>query len=840
MQGAQTQPFEARNVCRADFKPRAQPTSKMKSNSILVTVVLGFLLAGQARAADLRYQSSGDWTNTVAVDVSYGWQAGGSGLGGLPGAADTARLNWGGLVGNTVTLSSVAPLVNRFQFGVNESGHLVVNDGGVLTTIGSGGANSSVGNNNLNCIGRMTVNTGGQVIVTNVLFAGNGTHGYITNDGGNIRVTSHLWVGAVSGVNGEVWIRNGGVMNIGGNIGLGTVNASSASGGTGKVFVEDGGVLNLTTISAATSIWPGSALDISGSGVVIITGDRLATISAYTNSGKITAYGGTGTVGMDYGNTNAGKTTLWAIAGYTPPVEVTWDPAGNPSGTGNWSEGPNWAGGGGYPPASVTKVNFNVVGAAPCTVTTAASAAYLNMGEAGPGGTLHLTDGAILTCGAGTPSVIGNTSAAQMVVENGATASFGNQLQICLNWGAEGTLVMHGGSVSVAGLLTLGYWGGKGTARIQGGTLSLAQWDDTFTLGFESVLDVSGTGRVVINGNRKSSAEYLVSTGQITNSVGTNVLVDYNNITVGKTTIYPADLALPPAQTVWNPAANPATTGLWNECANWNGGLCPGTVTVVTFNVPDAIPCTLATAALAGVVRIGNGGPGGTLIITNGGSLTAATAAEWNSIGMNNTGLMIVEAGGSASYGNHLWIGYEPAADGTLIVNGGTVSVGGMIGLGWNGGKGTAQINSGTLNLAQLHPTDSIKGASVMNLTGTGTVLITGNQLTAVGNYIAAGKLTANGGAGTLAYGFDPGWNKTIIQIAPPRQSITGVSVGDGNVTLTCETTPGHIYHLETNPTLAPTAWTRVAGSTTNAPGTAMTFTVPVGTGEGFYRTVSP
>lgn len=252
------------------------------------------------------------------------------------------------------------------------------------------------------------------------------------------------------------------------------------------------------------------------------------------------------------------------------------------------------------------------------------------------------------------------------------------------------------------------------------------------------------------------------------------------------------------------------------------------------------MPCTVTNTALASVVRMGNGGPGGTLIITNGASLTAANSTEWNSIGMNNTGLVVVATGGAASFGNHLWIGYEPAADGTLTLNGGTVSVGGMIGLGWNGGRGAAQVNDGTLNLAQLHPTDSIKGASVLNLTGRGTVMITGDQLTSVGNYIAAGKLTANGGAGTLVYGFDPGWNKTIIQIAPPRQSITGVSVTDDNVTLTYDTTPGHIYHLESSPTLAPTAWARVAGSTTNAPGTAVTFTFPVGAGSGFYRTVSP
>ena len=116
-----------------------------------------------------------------------------------------------------------------------------------------------------------------------------------------------------------------------------------------------------------------------------------------------------------------------------------------------------------------------------------------------------------------------------------------------------------------------------------------------------------------------------------------------------------------------------------------------------------------------------------------------------------------------------------------------------MFGLGWQGGKGTAQINGGTLNLSQWSSSPgSIQGASVLNLTGTGTVVITGNYASSVSNYVSTGKITANGGAGTVAYGFDSGANKTTIQVAPPRQSVTGVTASGGNATLTCQTTAGH------------------------------------------------
>jgi hypothetical protein len=83
-----------------------------RRTSILVCALLGVMVAGQAMAATLRYQNSGDYFATVAVTGSYGWQAGGGGPGGLPGAADTIRCNWGN---NLVTLTNVAPLINNFQ-----------------------------------------------------------------------------------------------------------------------------------------------------------------------------------------------------------------------------------------------------------------------------------------------------------------------------------------------------------------------------------------------------------------------------------------------------------------------------------------------------------------------------------------------------------------------------------------------------------------------------------------------------------------------------------------------------------------------------------------------------
>jgi hypothetical protein len=831
MENVRWQPLEGRRVRSVNPEPRAQKI-KMKTttrqNSILVCALLGVMAASQALAADIRYMSNGDYLEPT------GWQGGV-----IPGINDTARFNWGN---NTVTLAGEAPLLMRFQMGVDESGELVVNAGGKLNTTGV--QNSTVGNNNnAGVVGRLTINAGGEVNVTNVLFVGASATGIVTNDGGILTITSHLWAGSAAAGVGTISIANGGVINVGGNIGLGTVNASTPSGGKCSVYVQEGGVLNLAQISPVTSIQPNSVLDISGSGVVTVPGDLTAVMSAYTNTLKITAYGGLGTVGIDYNNTNVGKTTLFAIAPLAPPpTEVVWNPTANPSGTGKWNEQTNWTGF--VAPVSVTKVIFNVVGAIPCTVTNAALADYVVMGDNGPGGTLTIANGGSLTpASVVNPTAIGYNSNGVMVVETGGSASFGTHLWIGLDPGSDGTLTMNGGTVSVAGMFGLGWQGGKGTAQINGGTLNLALWDFFNSIQGASVMDISGTGKVVINGDQKASVESFILTGQITNHTGTALAVDYNNITVGKTTIYSSDVYLPPAQATWNPALNPDLNGLWNVSSNWSGGITPSNVTWVYFNVVDAIPCIVTNAAFASVSRIGLNGPGTTLIITNGGSLVTSNPDEWNSIGMNNTGLMVVENGGSASFGQHLWIGFDTGADGTLTMNGGTVSVTGMFGLGWNGGTGHANINGGTLNLNQWSASSpgSIAGASVLNLTGTGKVVINGDQFASISNYVSAGKITANGGPNVF-YSYDPGANKTTVSavlLPAPRQSITAISVSGGNVSITYQTTHQHTYYIEATPSLSPAVWTPVVGSTNAATGAPVTFVFPANPGQGFYRTVS-
>jgi len=842
-------------------------------NSILVCALLGLMVAVSAQGATYRYQTSGDYFLSTNTTPGQGWQIP---AGGVPGAADIERFNWGN---NTVTLAATAPNITRFEMGVDESGGLVVNSGGSLTLTGDGriGNNAGGGGANLTT-GFLTINAGGAV--TNLgsqlrLGVGASTvmgnlKGIITLNGGTLHDVGHLWVGAVTNTIGTIYITNGGVLNVGGNFALGSVNASTPSGGRGRVYVGEGGLLNLKQISANTnSIWPDSVLDVSGSGLVIITNDYLTQVSWYTNNGRITAYGGLGTVGIDYGTSNALQTTIYAIApAVPPPTDCVWNPAlNNPTATqGFWNVSSNWDVG--QTPFSGTTVKFNVTNALDCWVTNAAVAQRIVIGDVGgPGGTLIVTNGGSLTTlgtgstnwsaiGYGTNALDLNTNSL-LVVENGATVNFGWQLWVGFNSGVTGTLIMNGGTVSVASSFGLGYKGGggdagTGIALIRGGQLNLASAPSFQSIAFpgnlgSGLLDITSNGVVVINGDQQVTVNYEISVGLITNSTGAGLVVDYNNVNVGKTTIYAVgNPAITLAQTTWNPVNNNPSDpdGLWNVSTNWDGLLVPNSGTKVNFNLDGQLPCTVTNAVVAGRIVMGSGGPGGTLIVTNGATLTVGST-EWSAIAYSSNAVMQVESGCSVSFGYQLWIGFNPGSQGTLIINGGTVSVASMIGLGWSGGTGNVQVNNGTLNLAQWNTNQSISGASVLDVSGTGKVFITGDYTASVSNYVSSGKITANGGS-TVYYGYDSGTNTTTVSATalalppPPQQSVTAITVSGGNVSLTYQTTAGHTYHIESTPSLSPAVWTPVPGSTNTATGAPVTFVFPGGVGQMFYRTVSP
>ncbi|MBK1825873.1 glycosyl hydrolase family 28-related protein [Haloferula rosea] len=231
------------------------------------------------------------------------------------------------------------------------------------------------------------------------------------------------------------------------------------------------------------------------------------------------------------------------------------------------------------------------------------------------------------------------------------------------------------------------------------------------------------------------------------------------------------------ADTVWNPAANAPPvvapdTGDWADVGNWTNGIpadSPPAETKGVFNVGNAATCEINALQDIHHLVMDVDGSGSELHVLDGGTLT--TGDVWSAIGYSQAGSrLVVQGGGTAVFADHLWIGFNSGANGTLHIDGGTVEVSGQLGLGWEGGTGTITIeNGGQLKLDQLHPTRSLSGTSVVDI-AEGSIVIQGDRSTAILDYISAGKITGYGGSGTPIYDYDvshPGMT-TIRAIATP------------------------------------------------------------------------
>jgi hypothetical protein len=222
--------------------------------------------------------------------------------------------------------------------------------------------------------------------------------------------------------------------------------------------------------------------------------------------------------------------------------------------------------------------------------------------------------------------------------------------------------------------------------------------------------------------------------------------------------------------TTWNPAVNitQPSDDVWTTHGNWSGGGVPTHGYKAYFNA-RAAPCIVNSAVGGCQISIGDGGPGGVLVITNGGSLSAGDNIAgnndnyaWTAIGYSNTGEMDIENGGSVTFNYHLWIGLNTGATGTFIMHGGTALVKGAFGLGFSGGTGVMHVNGGTLTLSQW-ATNSIQGSGSVLDVGGGTVVIAANQMASVNGFIASGKITGYASTGTVACSYNGTSNTTTI-----------------------------------------------------------------------------
>ncbi|HLX69675.1 MAG TPA: glycoside hydrolase family 71/99-like protein [Verrucomicrobiae bacterium] len=283
--------------------------------------------------------------------------------------------------------------------------------------------------------------------------------------------------------------------------------------------------------------------------------------------------------------------------------------------------------------------------------------------------------------------------------------------------------------------------------------------------------------------------------------------------------------------TTWNPAGNPTqpSDNLWTTPGNWSGRIVPTHGSKAYFNA-GAATCIVNSTVGGCQLSIGDGGPGGILIITNGGNLSAGDNLAgnnddyaWTAIGYSSTAEMDIENGGSVTFNYHLLIGLTPGGVGTLIMNGGTASVAGAFGLGFSGGTGIVHMNGGTLTLSQF-AANSIQGSGSVLDIGAGSVVIAGNQVASVNGFIASNKITGYGGTGTVACSYNGSANATTITATKSSSGSTNnslsIQLSTPNLIVSWPTSSVYSGLQSTTNLIAPIVWQSLTNTVVATNGT--------------------
>lgn len=303
------------------------------------------------------------------------------------------------------------------------------------------------------------------------------------------------------------------------------------------------------------------------------------------------------------------------------------------------------------------------------------------------------------------------------------------------------------------------------------------------------------------------------------------------------------------ATTVWNPAGNgiyPPATAPFGDAPNWTAGVPGAPDTKAVFNVPNAADADVAGVFSGFQVVQGDNDVGGVLRILNGGSIST-DPTKWSAVGYNDTAHAIVEAGGTYNFGQHAWIGLNDGAVGTLDINGGTVTVGQMLGLGWaqTTSQGFVNVNNGgLLALSNIHAdgNSSIKHGSVLDITGTGQVTLPGNFVGVLQAYVDNGLIVGNGVVGNVIIDLttNPGFTTATAGSGPvdPPASTLFLSVqdlGDGTLELAWPMGLGAFVVETATDVAAPGPWAIVEAPVTLSSGQYIQI-VPKDGAQGFYR----
>ena len=213
---------------------------------------------------------------------------------------------------------------------------------------------------------------------------------------------------------------------------------------------------------------------------------------------------------------------------------------------------------------------------------------------------------------------------------------------------------------------------------------------------------------------------------------------------------------------VWT---NGSGNGLWNDANNWSPATVPSLATLDKAKVvrlaPNDAHINAGMDANCQWLAIGDT-VSGELHMT-GGTLKVGAGGSWFILayGSSDIGIFTLD-GGTVTTTDHVFVGFQ--GQGTVVMNGGTMNIGGTFGIGFNDtgattGIGYVYLNGGIINVTgtggilMSSPTGCIGQLDITS----GTLTITGDRRAIVNGYITNGWITAYGGLGNVIVTYGSG-----------------------------------------------------------------------------------
>ncbi|UCG59582.1 MAG: hypothetical protein JSU70_08705 [Phycisphaerales bacterium] len=243
------------------------------------------------------------------------------------------------------------------------------------------------------------------------------------------------------------------------------------------------------------------------------------------------------------------------------------------------------------------------------------------------------------------------------------------------------------------------------------------------------------------------------------------------------------------AEIFWSDG-DPEHNHLWTDPDNWEGGVVPGPGDEAQILSPEAdaghgpIIQAPMDLKLAGIKNELEGRPGKPELTMTGGNLELTDFVWWGDY--DNIEAFWYHKGGNVTVANEFELGWGPGTGGagTLEMTGGTISAAELVIPTGSGAYGRFYLRGGTFTVRDV-------GGLEMNANGLiditeGTLLLEGDQTTAINSLITDGQITAYDGAGyfDIDYGMrNPG--KTTLTAAPITEKAYRPDPPDGAVNVT-------------------------------------------------------